>query len=648
MTWRISPGRRRCKGSGRRACWSTSSTFSCATLTITPRGPLASTYTSEGPEIRSSGQVMVESYGATTTVNPVARPWRFSVKRPLARRSKRRRALLHSGMSERGKGRSAPSLEITALKRLRVIGAAIADEFDTPGTNGGGGTMKGLTRYPRMPLSAQRHRSTSCRWITATAATVVVCGSLVLGQTDFTRVTTQPDIGRADYVLAVADLDGDRRDDLVIGGKSEYYAGSTPQDRFVKTGLYVFVSSGDGTFRHAPEIVDGRIEARNPIVVAGDFNRDGRTDLAVFDAGVYVNGGYGNPPALWLSQPDGRLRVSQALADAVRREHARRPSASYKDSADLHLKSVSAADVDRNGTLDIWVESTGGANMNSHLMMDNGDGTFEADTVRVPHELVHNRQPEFWRHQSSTFVDIDNDGDLDLALGQMRDLDPTHINQWSLVLINDGTGRYRQRIELPHPDFNGGHTQVFDLTHADVNADGFQDLVLAHQRNDDGPPGVLPFTGRYLQILVNRNGSGFVDETSTRLGNQDATTLERRADGTRLANVAAPLMRDVDRDGCLDIVMARSLGPIREESPLVYRNNGSGRFQAMAPEIFAGTDRYLGTYAVPVDANVDGVVDFVVPYRENGPDGRFGTGDDFTNLVALLNTTPAGPQRCAR
>ena len=488
----------------------------------------------------------------------------------------------------------------------------------------------------------------SCRQLTATAATAIACGSLVVAQAAFSRVTTQAGVGRVDYVLAVADLNGDRRDDFVVGGRSEYYAGATPQDRFVKTGLYVFVSRGDGTFRHAPEIIDGRIEARNPIVVSGDFNGDGRADLVVFDAGVYVNGGYGNPPALWLTQADGRLRVSQALADAVRREHGRRPWASYKDSADLHLKSASAADVDRNGTLDIWVESTGGANMNSHLMMNNGDGTFEADTVRVPHELVHNPQPEFWRHQSSTFVDIDNDGDLDLALGQMRDLDPTHINQWSLVLINDGTGRYPERIELPHPNFNGGHTQVFDLTHADVNADGFQDLVLTHQRNDDGPPGVLPFTGRYLQILVNRNGTAFVDETSTRLGNQAATTPERRADGTRLGNAAAPMMRAVDRDGCLDIIMARSLGYIREESPLVYRNNGSGQFQAMAPEIFAGTDRYLGTYAVPVDANGDGAVDFVVPYRENGPDGRFGTADDFTNLVTLLNTTPLAPQRCFR
>jgi hypothetical protein len=482
--------------------------------------------------------------------------------------------------------------------------------------------------------------------VVGVALVALLCGTVLLAQSSFSRVTTPASLGRFDYVLAVADLNADRLDDVLVGGKTEYYQGPSPEARFTKTGLYIFVSRGDGTFRPAPEIVDGQMEARNPIVVSGDFNGDGRADLAVFDAGVYVNGGHGNPPALWLSQPDGRLRSSQALADAVRREHARRPWASYSASADLHLKSASAADVDRNGTLDIWVESTGGANMDSHLMMNNGDGTFEADTVRVPHELVHNRQPEFWRHQSSVFVDVDNDNDLDLALGQMRDLDPTHINQFSLVLINDGTGRYRQRIELPHPDFNAGHTQVFDLTHGDVNGDGFQDLVLAHQRNDDGPAGVVPFTGRYVQVLVNQNGTAFVDETSTRLGDQAATRPERRGDGTNLGNIAAPIMRDVDRDGCLDIVMARGLAPIREESPLVYRNTGTGQFQAMASDIFAGSDRYLGQHAVPIDANGDGVVDFAIPHRDNGSDGLFGTADDFTNVVTLLNRTPPGPQRC--
>ena len=237
-------------------------------------------------------------------------------------------------------------------------------------------------------------------------------------------------------------------------------------------------------------------------------------------------------------------------------------------------------------------------------------------------------------------MNIDNDDDLDLALGQMRDLDPTHINQFSIVLVNDGAGHFTTRLELPHPAFNDGHTRVTGLTDFDVNGDGLQDLLLVHERNDDGPPDVLPFTGRYVQVLINAGDGSFSDESTTRMGDQSATTPET-AQG-----FALPQMHDVDRDGCPDLVMANSKSAVRVDAPLVYLNNGRGQFSAMPPAPFAGGDRYFGYFAAPVDANGDGVVDFVVPRHDNGPDGEWMTGDDFTTLVTLLNTTAGQPIRC--
>ena len=264
------------------------------------------------------------------------------------------------------------------------------------------------------------------------------------------------------------------------------------------------------------------------------------------------------------------------------------------------------------------------------------DGTFTVDIARAPHELLHNPRPEFWRHVGADLVDLDNDGDLDLALGQIRDLGPTHINQFSIVLVNDGTGHYPARIELPHPTFAEGYTSVATLTHFDVNGDGFQDLLLPHGRNDDGPPDVLPWTGRYIQVLINdgtpspvlrrHRGMSFVDETPTWIGAQSATTPERNAAGHPLHNAAEPSMHDVDRDGCADLVMTGGSYPLGTESPLIYRNNGSGQFQAIAPEEpLAGTSRHI----VPADV-----------------DGLYATADDFVTFVAYLNTTPAGPDRC--
>ena len=487
-------------------------------------------------------------------------------------------------------------------------------------------------------------------------AAVLLTAAAALAQVAFSRVITQPGLGPIElaHVLAVADLNGDGRDDILAGGLFEYDAYAThtltPEDRFVKSTLHVFVGVGDGSFEHAPELIEGTIAVRSPIVVADDFNSDGRADLAVFDEGVYVfavRRGYGNPPQLFLSSLDGRLRPSDALADAVRREHELRlpPDGFVAGPADLHLKSATSGDIDGDGDMDFWVESNGGINVSSHFMVNNGDGTFTIERARVSDEVLRN-PPDFRQYVGNHLVDLDNDGDLELVLGQLSP-GPLGLGAPSIMLVNDGTGHYPTRLDLPRPSFNAGYTRVSWLTHFDVNEDGFQDLLFVHRRLYEGPTNEIPDTGRYIQVLMNRGGTSFGDETTTWMGDQSATTPERDPEGNELYNDAAPRMHDIDRDGCADLVMSRSHANVRTESPLVYRNDGSGRFRPMSPVPFAGTDRYFGWSAVPADVNGDTVVDFVFPQHDNGPDGEYDTADDFTVFMTLLNTTPVGSVRCS-
>ena len=166
---------------------------------------------------------------------------------------------------------------------------------------------------------------------------------------------------------------------------------------------------------------------REPVVVVDDFNGDGRDDVAVFDTGVYVtarSSGAGNPPQLFLSQPEGGHSAVERPANAVRRRHRRHPPHALSGEADLHIKTATSGDIDNDGDVDVWVESTSGDNVESHFMINGGDGTFEVDTMASALRVAAQPRARVLAALRLPSRRPDNDGDLDLVLGQMRDTDP--------------------------------------------------------------------------------------------------------------------------------------------------------------------------------------------------------------------------------
>ena len=120
-----------------------------------------------------------------------------------------------------------------------------------------------------------------------TAVIVLCVAAAPAAAQTFSRVETHPGLGTMEHILAVADLNGDGLDDLLLGDRVHSEPPSIPADRLRKVPLRIFISDGDGTFTHAPELVEGEILANRAVVVADDFNLDGKADLAVFDAGAY-------------------------------------------------------------------------------------------------------------------------------------------------------------------------------------------------------------------------------------------------------------------------------------------------------------------------------------------------------------------------
>jgi hypothetical protein len=294
------------------------------------------------------------------------------------------------------------------------------------------------------------------------------------------------------------------------------------------------------------EFEDGAIGASSSF---GDIDDDGDLDMllsrrlnGVPDSALYINDGSGG--------------------------FTKDTSASL---IDVRLGSSSFGDIDGDDDLDLVITGRDGNNdAATALYVNDGAGNFTEDTAATLSDLE-------WG--SSNFMDIDDDGDLDLLLTGFDD-----STRLAILYTNDGSGTFS--------DSSAGLTGVWrsSSSYGDVDGDGDLDLVIT------GGDGSNLITGLQATLYTNDGSGNFTDASAG---------LTPLYDGS--SNFG-----DVDGDGDLDLVITGDSSP---RTAKLYINDGSGGFTEDTSAGFNGVEKSASSLG---DVDNDGDLDLVISGEAGG------------------------------
>jgi hypothetical protein len=238
--------------------------------------------------------------------------------------------------------------------------------------------------------------------------------------------------------------------------------------------------------------------------------------------------------------------------------------------------SIAAGDFDRNGFNDVVL----GNGSRITLLKANATGTAYS-VIAYPQNIFSQR---------TNFVDINNDGHLDLWA--CHDVDQSHAYR------NDGAGNLNFDISLmPTLDIGGNYATMW----SDYDNDGDVDMYLAKCRGG-APVG----DAQRINLLYKNNGDGTFTESGAVAGVNDG------------AQSWSTAIEDFDNDGDFDFLLSN----ISDQNKM-YRNNGDGTFT----DIYAttGIAAQVGSWEVQAaDFNNDGFMDF---FWQNGKELYINNGN---------------------
>ena len=464
---------------------------------------------------------------------------------------------------------------------------------------------------------------------------------------------------------AVADFNADGFDDLVVGNNSN---GITSD---LNTFVY-FGSPGGLTERY-------RLQLPAPScysLAAGDFNGDGRPDLAAVTRGVlrvFYQSEFGLEAQRFqdLEGVGGEIAADDLDADGFCDLYVlaggKAPEVLWGASdgiAGERRSQLPVADASKVGVLVDREKLTKGERRSTTVPLARVmalDGAahlfvpFKREAWLVPVTTERDFGPtRVFDCEAATSVDVgdvngDGESDLVFAARDRSDGEPS-----SLVYLGDG-GRFdeERRVRLATP-------RACDVALGDLDGDGCDDVVIAQNQSDtsysfhslvfrgnretaiEADPIRLPTEGALRTFIVrtstsaqpqvafiNQKGGGILGEEPTTIywGGADGFSPDRRRELPGIGPVRA-LGCDVNDDAYTDLIIANGAEDATERDPGTFCFLGGPDGYADTPDVVLPTRHAWGLAAG--DLNRDGFLDVVVSaYAESGLVIFYGDSNGF-------------------
>ena len=267
--------------------------------------------------------------------------------------------------------------------------------------------------------------------------TTAVPASIATGKVTFydgtTVLGTSPVSAETAVLTTTALPSGSRSLRAYYSGDSNFFAATSPTITQTVTVLPSGVFKGSALSTGAGSQPYG--------VAAGDFNRDGRQDLAVVHSGS-------NAVSIWLSNGGGGFTQSAGSPFPV----GTTPVA------------IAVGDVNGDGILDLAVANLGSSTIT--LLLGNAAGGFTAATGGL---IVTGSAP-----RSIAMGDFNGDGNLDIVTANSGSNNIT-------VLLGNGSGGFAPALGSP---FAAG-SAPWSIVTGDFNGDGMADLAVANNGSNN-------------------------------------------------------------------------------------------------------------------------------------------------------------------